>query len=198
MWADSLQLLEQQHLSRLIAWGVASVLIGALLLLALHLRRIRAPLLSQFAIQCVLWGSAIIIWGAFNYDQVPLRDYEGAASLARLLWMAIGARGRRDPRRDHAGHRRLDLRASTRRRGRWNRDRRAGIARCSFSISFSCAPSSSERAFRLPQPGVTLRPYGRLFRSDQPRLRVRGEAPRSAGAKGDALSLPDAPRRISR
>jgi hypothetical protein len=91
MWADSLQLLEQHHLSSLIAWGIASVLIGALLLLALHLRRIRAPLLSQFAIQCVLWGSAIIIWGAFNYDQVPLRDYEGAASLARLLWMAIGA-----------------------------------------------------------------------------------------------------------
>jgi len=90
MWADSLQLLEQQHLTRLIAWGSASVLIGALLLLALHLRRIRAPLLTQFAVQCVLWGSATIIWGAFNYDQVPLRDYEGAASLARMLWMAIG------------------------------------------------------------------------------------------------------------
>ena len=90
MWADSLQLLEQQHLSRLIAWGTASVLIGALLLLVLHLRRTRAPLLSQFAVQCLLWGSATIIWGAFNYDQVPLRDYEGAASLARLLWMAIG------------------------------------------------------------------------------------------------------------
>jgi hypothetical protein len=90
MWSDSLQALEQQHLSRLIAWGSASVLIGALLLLALYVRRIRAPLLSQFAVQCVLWGSATILWGAFNYDQVPLRDYEGAASLTRVIWMAIG------------------------------------------------------------------------------------------------------------
>ena len=50
----------------------------------------RAPLVSRFAIQCTLWGIAELAWGAFAYRDVPLRDYEGAASLARQLWVAIG------------------------------------------------------------------------------------------------------------
>lgn len=90
MWADSLQAFEEQHLLQLIAWGVASVLIGTLLLLALSLRKMRALLVSWFATQCVLWGVAELAWGAFAYRDVPLRDFEGAASLARQLWVAIG------------------------------------------------------------------------------------------------------------
>lgn len=90
MWADTLQAFESRHLLLLIEWGGASVLIGALLLLVLSLRRIRAPLLSHFAIQCALWGAAELAWGAFAYRDVPLRDYEGAAELARKLWMAVG------------------------------------------------------------------------------------------------------------
>ena len=90
MWADTLQSFERQHLLRLIAWGGASALIGTLLLLLLSLRRIKAPLATQFAVQCAVWGAIDLMWGAFAYRDVPLRDYEGAASLARLLWMAIG------------------------------------------------------------------------------------------------------------
>jgi len=90
MWADSLQAFEEQHLLQLIAWGGTSVLIGTLLLLALSLRKSRAPLVSRFAIQCVLWGIAELAWGTFAYRDVPLRDYEGAASLARQLWVAVG------------------------------------------------------------------------------------------------------------
>ena len=66
------------------------MLIGCLLLLFLSLRQIQAPLLSHFGIQSVLWGAAELAWGAFAYRDVPLRDYEGAASLARVLWVAIG------------------------------------------------------------------------------------------------------------
>jgi len=90
MWADTLQAFEAQHLLLLIAWGGASVLIGVLLLLVLSLRRIKAPLVSHFAIQCALWGAAELAWGAFAYRDVPLRDYEGAAELARELWVAVG------------------------------------------------------------------------------------------------------------
>ena len=75
---------------QLMEWGGASVLIGYLLLLFLSLRPIRAPLLYHFAIQSALWGTAELVWGAFAYRDVPLRDYEGAASLARVLWVAIG------------------------------------------------------------------------------------------------------------
>lgn len=90
MWADTLQSFERQHLLQLLEWGGASVLIGLLLLLVLSLRRIKAPLLSHFAIQSAIWGTAELVWGAFAYRDVPLRDYEGAASLARVLWIAIG------------------------------------------------------------------------------------------------------------
>jgi hypothetical protein len=90
MWADTLQTFERQHLLQLLEWGGASVLIGCLLFLVLSLRRIRAPLLRHFATQNILWGIAELVWGAFGYRDVPLRDYEGAASLARVLWVAIG------------------------------------------------------------------------------------------------------------
>ena len=71
-------------------WGGASVLIGGILLIGLSLRRSRAPLLSHFATQCTAWGTAELIWGWYASRDFPLRDYEGAASLARLLWLAIG------------------------------------------------------------------------------------------------------------
>jgi hypothetical protein len=90
MWADTLQAFEAQHLLLLMRWGGASVLISVLLLLVLSLRRIKAPLLSHFAIQCALWGAAELAWGAFAYGDVPLRDYEGAIELARELWVAVG------------------------------------------------------------------------------------------------------------
>jgi hypothetical protein len=89
MWADTLQSLEQQHFLQLAAWGAVSVLIGALLLLVLQIGRMRAPLASHFAIQCAIWGAAALIWGAYRYQSVPLRDYDSAASLARWLWLAI-------------------------------------------------------------------------------------------------------------
>ncbi|MDQ2929907.1 MAG: hypothetical protein M3Y05_03670 [Gemmatimonadota bacterium] len=90
MWADTLQQLEHQHLLRLMTLGGSSVLTGALLLLVLPLRRIRAPLLSHFATQCAVWGVAELIWVAYAIRDIPLRDYDGAASLAQLLWIAIG------------------------------------------------------------------------------------------------------------
>jgi hypothetical protein len=89
MWADTLQTLEQQHLLRLMAWGAASLITGVLLLLVLRLARIRAPLASHFATQCAIWGAAILLWGWYASRDVPLRDYDAAATLASQLWLAI-------------------------------------------------------------------------------------------------------------
>jgi hypothetical protein len=89
MWADTLQTLEQQHYLRLVFWGGASVLIGTLILLAFRLWRIKAPLASHFATQCAVWGGAALLWGGYAYRNVPLRDYDAAASLTRFLWLAM-------------------------------------------------------------------------------------------------------------
>ncbi len=90
MWADTLQAFEKQHLLQLVAWAGGSTLIGSLLLVVLSLRRARAPLVSHFAFQSLVWGVAELVWGAYAYRDVPLRDFEGASILARDLWIAIG------------------------------------------------------------------------------------------------------------
>jgi hypothetical protein len=89
MWADTLQTLEQQHFLRLLVWGAASLLVGALILLIFRLSRLKAPLATHFAAQCAIWGAAALMWGGYAYRQVPLRDYDAAATLARTLWIVI-------------------------------------------------------------------------------------------------------------
>jgi uncharacterized protein DUF6992 len=89
VWADTLQTLEQQHYLRLLVWGGASVLIGTVILIVFRLARIKAPLATHLAAQCALWGAATLLWAGYNYQRVPLRDYEAAASLARVLWLVI-------------------------------------------------------------------------------------------------------------
>lgn len=89
MWADTLQTLEQQHFLRLLAWGGASVLIGTIILIVFRVARTKAPLATHLAAQCVIWGAGALLWGGYSYQSVPLRDYEAAASLARMLWLVI-------------------------------------------------------------------------------------------------------------
>jgi hypothetical protein len=89
MWADTLQTLEQQHYTRLLFWGVSSVLIGTVILLVFRLWRIKAPLATHFAAQCAIWGAATLLWAGYSYQHVPVRDYDAAASLARFLWLAM-------------------------------------------------------------------------------------------------------------
>jgi hypothetical protein len=89
MWADTLQTLEQKLYLELIIWGAASALIGALILIVFRLLKVRAPLATHFAAQCAIWGVAALIWSGLAYQQVPLRDYDSAASLSRILWVII-------------------------------------------------------------------------------------------------------------
>jgi len=53
-------------------------------------RRVRSPLLVQFATQMALWGLAIGAIAAFEWHSARLRDVSGAARLERMLWMNIG------------------------------------------------------------------------------------------------------------
>ena len=89
MWADTLQTLEQQHLLRFLVWGGASLFAGLTILVVFRLARAKAPLATHFAAQCAIWGAAALIRGGYGYGNVPLRDYDAAASLARMLWLII-------------------------------------------------------------------------------------------------------------
>lgn len=90
MWSDTLLLAEREHLQRLFAWGGASVLVGVALLAFLAFRRLRAPLLSHFAIQSASWGAIDIALAWWAWQRLRPRDADAAGALERLLWLNVG------------------------------------------------------------------------------------------------------------
>ena len=91
MYADTLLALERLHLLRLLAWGAGCVLLGTLLLAALAARRSDSPLVRHFAIQTAAWGAVDLALAARAWGGLRLRDYGGAAALARELSLFVGA-----------------------------------------------------------------------------------------------------------
>jgi hypothetical protein len=93
MWSDSLLLAEKAHLTRLLLWGAASVVVGTALFVLVATRRAAAggsPLLSQFAVQCVAWGAIDLAIVGFAWRGLAERDVAGATKLDRLLWLNTG------------------------------------------------------------------------------------------------------------
>ncbi|MBC8086487.1 MAG: hypothetical protein H7Z40_04425 [Phycisphaerae bacterium] len=89
MWADTLLNLEQGHLQRLGLWAVASVVVGALMLLMLQ-RKADAGFLRHFAMQFVGWGlidGALVAWA---WNGLALRDFASATQLQKFLWLNVG------------------------------------------------------------------------------------------------------------
>ena len=90
MFADTLFRAEQQHLLRLFAWCALSILAGTALATTLAVRRIRSPLLTQFAAQMAAWGSVLAAIATVRWTTLPTRDLSSAARLERLVWLNIG------------------------------------------------------------------------------------------------------------
>jgi hypothetical protein len=90
MYADTLLALERAHLLRLLVWGGACVLLGTLVLALLAARRADSPLLKHFAIQTAAWGAVDLALAGWAWRGLHLRDYDGAAELARTLWLNLG------------------------------------------------------------------------------------------------------------
>ena len=90
MWADTLLTLERGHLLRLAVWGGCSALVGVSVLVLLHLRAHRAPLLRHFAIQTAAWGLVdlgLVLW---SRRSLAMRDFAGAQHLINTLWFNTG------------------------------------------------------------------------------------------------------------
>jgi len=90
VWADTLFRAEQQHLLRLLLWAATSIVGATAMGAVTAIRRIRSPLLTNFAIQTALWGALIGAISGMRWQTVALRDVAGAARLDRLVWMTIG------------------------------------------------------------------------------------------------------------
>lgn len=90
MWGDSLQLVEQQHLIRLMIWSEASILVGGVMLAILLWRRIDSPMLRHFAIQTAAWGGVALVIALLAWRRLEVRDHAAAVRLDRLTWLNIG------------------------------------------------------------------------------------------------------------
>ena len=89
MWAAALLAAERAHLHRLLLWGGASALVGALLLLTVARPR-RSPLIFHFAAQSIAWGVVIAGIAATRLQSLALRDLAAATWLDRSLWLNLG------------------------------------------------------------------------------------------------------------
>lgn len=90
MWADALQLAEQQHLVRLFVWSEASIVVGGAMLAVLLWKRVESPMLRHFALQTAAWGGVILILAYIAWRRLGPRDHESAVQLDRLVWLNIG------------------------------------------------------------------------------------------------------------
>lgn len=90
MWSDTLLRAEQQHLLRLLVWAGLSIVAATGLAATLTARRIRSPLLGQFALLTAAAGVVIGAVAAISLRGAALRDLAGAARLERLVWMNVG------------------------------------------------------------------------------------------------------------
>jgi hypothetical protein len=90
MFADTLLAAERGHLLRLALWGALSVVVGTGVWAVLAARRVRSPLLLNFAIQTGAWGAIDLAICAAAWRSLRLRDLAGAIALDRFLWFNIG------------------------------------------------------------------------------------------------------------
>ena len=89
-WADSLLALERAFAARLALWALASIVIGSALLAWIRLRALASPLLRHFALQSILWGSAVLLIALWTRQSAALRDLAGATALDRMVWFGLG------------------------------------------------------------------------------------------------------------
>jgi hypothetical protein len=90
MWSDTLLLAERAHLSRILLWGGASVVVGSLVLALLVIRRVSSPLLLHFAIQTAAWGAIDLSIAVLARRALTVRDISGATRLDRFIWFNNG------------------------------------------------------------------------------------------------------------
>jgi Family of unknown function (DUF6992) len=90
VWADTLLNAERGYVARTLVWAALSIVSGTTLAVLLSARRIKSPLLRQFAIQLVGWGFLVAAIGALEWQGLRLRDLASATRLERATWARVG------------------------------------------------------------------------------------------------------------
>lgn len=89
-WADSLLAAERLFATKLLAWGLISLLVGSTLLAVERIRGVASPIVRHFAIQSALWGGAAAAFAIRTRSAAQLRDLASAVALDRALSFEAG------------------------------------------------------------------------------------------------------------
>src|SRR3982751_4045932 len=90
MWSDTLLAAERTQLIRLVLWAMTSAVLGTVLVTAITLRRVAAPIILGFAIQTLVWGSLELVAAVVRWQALAMRDVSSARRLDHLTWFAVG------------------------------------------------------------------------------------------------------------
>jgi hypothetical protein len=90
MWSDTLFAAERAHLLRMSLWAASSIVAGTLIVVALTVRRARAPIVAQFAAQALGWGVVVLAFSIVSWQAQTMRDVSGAVRLDRITWFMAG------------------------------------------------------------------------------------------------------------
>jgi hypothetical protein len=81
---------ERQYVARTLAWAALSVVAATAIAVLLSVRRIKSPVLAQFAAQLGGWGLVVGLIGIIEWRGLHLRDLAGATRLERETWARVG------------------------------------------------------------------------------------------------------------
>ena len=81
---------QRAHVLRLLLWAASSVLVGTLIVVVVTARRIKAPVVSQFATQTLAWGVVELALCAVLWRTQTMRDVSSATRLDRMTWFSAG------------------------------------------------------------------------------------------------------------
>lgn len=90
MWADSILIAERHYVARTLAWAGMSIIAATAIMAVLAVRRIKSPVLSQFALQLAGWGLVLAAIAAVEWQGLHVRDLASATRLERATWARVG------------------------------------------------------------------------------------------------------------
>jgi hypothetical protein len=90
VWADTLLNAERQYVARTLAWAALSIVAATAIAVVLAARRVKSPILAQFAVQLGGWGLALGLIAALQWQGLHLRDLASATRLERATWARAG------------------------------------------------------------------------------------------------------------
>ncbi len=90
VWADTILSAERQYVARMLVWAALSIVAATAIAVVLAGRRLRSPILAQFALQLGGWGLVLGFFALFQWNGLHLRDLAAATRLERATWARAG------------------------------------------------------------------------------------------------------------